>query len=52
MSGVPILEKARVEGWADEEIVRRVLEGDLAAYHGVEFDRDTPSSELAEALPP
>ena len=32
MSGVPILEKARLEGWADEEIVRRVLEGDLALF--------------------
>lgn len=32
MSSVPILEKARVEGWADEEIVRRVLEGDLLLF--------------------
>src|SRR5450631_1378247 len=32
MSIVPILEKARVEGWADEEIVRRVLEGDLVLF--------------------
>ena len=32
MSTVPNLEKARVEGWADEEIVRRVLEGDLVLF--------------------
>jgi RNA polymerase sigma-70 factor (ECF subfamily) len=32
MSGVPILEKARLEGWADEEIVRRVLGGDLVLF--------------------
>lgn len=32
MSSVPILEKAREEGWADEEIVRRVLEGDLVLF--------------------
>jgi RNA polymerase sigma-70 factor (ECF subfamily) len=32
MSIVPILEKARLEGWADEEIVRRVLEGDLVLF--------------------
>ena len=32
MSSVPILEKARTEGWADEEIVRRVLEGDLVLF--------------------
>ena len=29
---MPILEKARIEGWADEEIVRRVLEGDLVLF--------------------
>jgi RNA polymerase sigma-70 factor (ECF subfamily) len=32
MSGVPILEKARVEDWADEEVVRRVLAGDLVLF--------------------
>ncbi len=32
MSTVPIMEKARAEGWADEEIVRRVLEGDLVLF--------------------
>jgi RNA polymerase sigma-70 factor (ECF subfamily) len=32
MSSVPLLEKARVEGWADEEIVHRVLEGDLILF--------------------
>jgi RNA polymerase sigma-70 factor (ECF subfamily) len=32
MSSVPILEKARAEGWADEEIARRVLEGDLVLF--------------------
>jgi RNA polymerase sigma-70 factor, ECF subfamily len=32
MSSVPILEKARIEGWTDEEIVRRVLKGDLALF--------------------
>jgi hypothetical protein len=30
MSSVPILEKARIEGWTDEEIVQRVLKGELA----------------------
>ena len=32
MSIAPILEKARVEGWTDGEIVRRVLEGDLVLF--------------------
>jgi RNA polymerase sigma-70 factor (ECF subfamily) len=32
MSSMPILEKDRVEGWADEEIVRRVLEGNLVLF--------------------
>src|SRR5260370_9693021 len=32
MTSVPMLEKARVEGWADEEIVRRVLQGDLVLF--------------------
>ena len=32
MTGVPILERARVEGWADGEIVQRVLQGDLALF--------------------
>ena len=32
MSGVAILEKARVEGWTDEEIVQRVLKGELALF--------------------
>jgi RNA polymerase sigma-70 factor (ECF subfamily) len=32
MSIVPILERARIEGWTDEEIVRRVLEGDLVLF--------------------
>lgn len=29
---MPNLEKARVEGWRDEEIVQRVLEGELALF--------------------
>jgi RNA polymerase sigma-70 factor, ECF subfamily len=29
---VPILEKARVEDWRDEEIVQRVLEGELSLF--------------------
>ena len=29
---LPILEKARVEGWTDEEIVQRVLKGDLVLF--------------------
>jgi RNA polymerase sigma-70 factor, ECF subfamily len=32
MTSVPMLEKARVEGWADKEIVRRVLQGDLVLF--------------------
>lgn len=32
MSSVPILERARVEGWADEEIVHRVLQGDMVLF--------------------
>ena len=32
MSSVPILERARAEGWADEEIVRRILQGDLVLF--------------------
>ena len=32
MSSIPILERAHVEGWADEEIVRRILHGDLALF--------------------
>jgi RNA polymerase sigma-70 factor (ECF subfamily) len=32
MSSIPILEIAHVEGWADEEIVRRILHGDLALF--------------------
>jgi RNA polymerase sigma-70 factor, ECF subfamily len=32
MTNLPTLEKARVEEWADEEIVRRVLEGDLVLF--------------------
>lgn len=32
MIGVPILERARVEGWADGEIVQRVLQGDLVLF--------------------
>jgi len=32
MSSLAILEKARVEGWADEEIVRRVVAGELALF--------------------
>jgi RNA polymerase sigma-70 factor (ECF subfamily) len=32
VSRVPILERARVEGWADEEIVQRVLQGDLVLF--------------------
>jgi RNA polymerase sigma-70 factor, ECF subfamily len=29
---LPIVEKARVEGWTDAEIVQRVLDGDLALF--------------------
>jgi RNA polymerase sigma-70 factor, ECF subfamily len=29
---LPMLEKARVEGWTDAEIVQRVLDGDLALF--------------------
>ena len=32
MSSVPILERARTEGWADEEIVRRILHGDVVLF--------------------
>lgn len=32
MISVPMLERARVEDWADEEIVRRVLQGDLVLF--------------------
>src|SRR6266496_3670234 len=32
MSSMPILERARAEGWADEEIVRRILHGDLVLF--------------------
>jgi len=32
MAGPGILERARIEGWADDEIVRRVLDGDLALF--------------------
>ena len=32
MNGLGILEKARIEGWSDEEIVRRVLDGDVSLY--------------------
>jgi RNA polymerase sigma-70 factor, ECF subfamily len=32
MAGIAILEQARIEGWADEEIVRRVLGGDLPLF--------------------
>jgi RNA polymerase sigma-70 factor, ECF subfamily len=32
MSNIPILERAHAEGWADEEIVRRILHGDLALF--------------------
>lgn len=32
MAGVPILERARIEGWADGEIVQRVLQGDPALF--------------------
>jgi RNA polymerase sigma-70 factor, ECF subfamily len=32
MSSIPILERAHVEGWADEEIVRRILHGDLVLF--------------------
>jgi len=32
MTNLPTLEKAHVDGWADEEIVRRVLEGDLELF--------------------
>lgn len=32
MSGVPILERARLEGWTDGEIVQRILQGDLALF--------------------
>lgn len=32
MSSMPIFERARAEGWADEEIVRRILQGDVALF--------------------
>ena len=32
MSSMPILERARAESWADEEIVRRILHGDLVLF--------------------
>jgi RNA polymerase sigma-70 factor, ECF subfamily len=32
MAGMPVLEKARVECWVDEEIVRRVLQGDAILF--------------------
>jgi RNA polymerase sigma-70 factor (ECF subfamily) len=32
MSSMPIFERARAEGWADEEIVRRVLQGDVVLF--------------------
>ena len=32
MASVAVLEKARTEGWADGEIVRRVLQGDLVLF--------------------
>jgi RNA polymerase sigma-70 factor (ECF subfamily) len=32
MVGMVILERARIEGWADGEIVRRVLDGDQALF--------------------
>lgn len=32
MSGTAILERARLEQWSDDEIVRRVREGDLALF--------------------
>jgi RNA polymerase sigma-70 factor, ECF subfamily len=32
MSSVPNLEKARVEGWTNEEIAQRVLKGDWALF--------------------
>ena len=32
MSGLGILERASAEGWTDVELVRRVLDGDLALY--------------------
>jgi hypothetical protein len=32
MSSAPMLDKVRVEGWADEEVVRRVLAGDTILF--------------------
>src|SRR5512146_3150650 len=32
MSSMPIFERARAEGWADEEIVRRILQGDVVLF--------------------
>ena len=32
MSSMPILERACTEGWADDEIVRRILRGDLVLF--------------------
>jgi len=32
LASMPMLEKARIEGWADEKIVHRVLEGDLVLF--------------------
>lgn len=32
MSSLPILERAKIEEWTDDEVVRRVLAGDLALF--------------------
>jgi RNA polymerase sigma-70 factor (ECF subfamily) len=32
MTGLEMLERARIEGWTDDEIVRRVRDGDLALF--------------------
>src|SRR5919107_239793 len=32
MSSVAVLERARLEGWSDEEVVARVVDGDTAMF--------------------
>jgi len=32
MAAIPLLEQAKLEGWSDEEVVRRVLDGETALY--------------------
>jgi hypothetical protein len=32
MAATTLLEQAKLEGWSDEEVVKRVLDGDTALY--------------------